>query len=55
MPRRYEAAAKPAMSPVTPPPSAATQSVRVSWDSARNSRMAESVVKFLCASPAGNT
>ena len=55
MPRRYMAAERPAMSPVTPPPSATTQSSRVRPRSARPSRSHERVRMFLLFSPASKT
>ena len=55
MPRRYTAAAKPAMSPTTPPPRAMRQSERVNRSLARNSRMSDRVETFLLSSPAGNS
>ena len=53
IPRAYTAAAKPAMSPVTPPPRATTMSARVRRCSARNSSISDRVSTRLEASPAG--
>ena len=55
MPRRYTAAAKPVRSPVTPPPSATRQSLRVRGISDRCSTSCTSVSGVLLSSPAGNT
>jgi len=55
IPRMYSAAARPAMSPVTPPPRANTVSVRVRRSRARKFKSSVKVAAFLLASPAGKT
>jgi hypothetical protein len=52
-PRRYVAAAKPAMSPVTPPPSATTASVRVRRLSLRKRSICPYVSSVFDPSPGG--
>ena len=55
MPRRTMLAAKPARSPITPPPSAITQSRRSSPISSRRSHSPASAAKLFVASPGGRT
>ena len=55
MPRRKVAAAKPPMSPVTPPPRVTMKSVRVKPCRARALYISSTVDSCLEASPAGNT
>ena len=49
------AAANPQRSPTTPPPSAASISLRSKWFKIRVSYKSRTVSRFLCSSPAGNT
>ena len=55
MPRRTMLAAKPARSPITPPPSATTRSPRSSPISSRRSLRRASTGKLLVASPGAST
>jgi len=55
MPRIQQAAAKPARSPTTPPPSAYTVASRVAPSAANASIAAAKLARVLCDSPAGIT
>ncbi|CFP58168.1 Uncharacterised protein [Bordetella pertussis] len=55
IPRMYTAAAKPVMSPITPPPSATSTARRSRRFSSRASKIRFRVCQSLCASPSGNS